>query len=398
MRKIIRGVGSATLGAVLAVGLVNAPASAEPDRGALQQALDELAGAGAAGVQIRINDDQGEWLGAAGVRTLEHGGKVPTDGKFRVGSITKTFVSTVVLQLVDEGELTLDDPISQHLPQFGIDQRITVRMLLQHTSGLFNYTGEQNPDGTLEPGIPLWGQEFVDNRFHTYTADDLVAVSLAKPARFEPGTQWSYSNTNYVLAGMLIEKLTGKPYADQIEDRILAPLHLRETFLPGTWPGIPGRHAHGYHSYQYEGALKTVDVTRVNPTWASSAGEIVSTTKNLDRFLTALLDGRLLPADLLAEMRTGHPDSGYGLGLQSLDAGPECGGLYQGHTGGMQSHQSFLFSNDDGTAIAMSVTTGTVDMFDQEAAKRFSDAINNVVTTALCDTPPPAKLTLPSAA
>ena len=150
-----RRVGCVLVGAGLALGVVVAPAEAEADRGELQRAMDELVSTGSAGIQIRLHDARGEWVGASGVRDLDRGGPVPSDGRFRAGSITKTFVSTVVLQLVDEGKLTLDDPIGEHLPQFGVDPRITVRMLLQHTSGLFSYTGETAPDGTTEPGCPV---------------------------------------------------------------------------------------------------------------------------------------------------------------------------------------------------------------------------------------------------
>jgi D-alanyl-D-alanine carboxypeptidase len=399
MRRGIRRVGGVVVGAVLAAGLAVAPASAEPDRAALQHAMDELTSLGAAGIQLRVHDAQGDWVGSSGVRTIEHGGTVPTDGRFRVGSITKTFVSTVVLQLVDEGALTLEDPIGQYIPEFGIDSRITVRMLLQHTSGLFNYTGEPNPDGSVEAGIPVSGQEFVDNRYLTYAPSDLVEVALAKPPRFEPGTQWSYSNTNYVLLGMLIEKLTGNSYADEITDRIIRPLHLRHTYLPGTRTGIPGPHAHGYLTYPHDGAMRTVDITRENPSWASSAGEIIATTADLDRFLGALFDGKLLPADLLAEMRTLHPQSGYGLGLQSLDAGPDCGGVYEGHTGGVQGYQSFLFRNDDGsTAFAASVTTGSVDVTDPEAVEKLSAAMNKILEIVTCGADQPGtRMELPAA-
>src|SRR5262245_62723072 len=129
-----RRLGGVLLAATLGLGLTSATASAAPsnDRPEVQQAMDALAAAGIAGVQLRIHDDAGDWTGSAGVRELS-GGKVPTNGRFRAGSITKTFVSTVVLQLVDEGRLALDDPIARYLPSYGFDPRITVRMLLQHT-------------------------------------------------------------------------------------------------------------------------------------------------------------------------------------------------------------------------------------------------------------------------
>ena len=387
----IRRFGGAALACALTVTLSTATAQAAPGRDELRAAMANLTASGAAGVQVRIHDEKGDWTGSSGVRELR-GGKVPTDGRFRVGSITKTFVSTVVLQLVDEGRLALDDPATRYLPEYGLDPRITVRMLLQHTSGLFNYTGEPNPDGTVEEGIPLFGADFAENRFRTYDPDELVAVAMAKPARFAPGTSWSYSNTNYILAGQLVERLTGTSYGTQVRQRILRPLGLRETVVPGTRTGIPGPHAHGYYAYPEDGGLRVLDVSRVNPTWASSAGEIISTTRDLDRFVTALFDGDLLPADLLAEMREALPidaDYGYGLGLESLDAGADCGGVYQGHSGGMHGYQSFLLSNGD-KRFEVSVTVGAIDSEDPAAQERLGLAFNNLLVVALCGTATPA--------
>jgi D-alanyl-D-alanine carboxypeptidase len=391
MGERIRRLATAALAGALTATLASGTAQAAPDRDALRQAMAALTEAGAAGVQVRVHDEHGDWTGSAGVRTL-HGGKVPTDGRYRAGSITKTFVSTVVLQLVDEGALALDDPASEYLPEYGLDPRITVRMLLQHTSGLFNYTGERRPDGTIETGIPLYGNDFAENRFRTYHPDELIAVALAKPARFEPGTSWSYSNTNYILAGQLIERLTGTSYATQVRQRILRPLGLRETLLPGTWPGLPGPHAHGYYAYRQGDRLRVLDVTRVNPTWAGSAGEIISTTRDLDRFITALFGGRLLPADLLAEMREPlqlDPINGYGLGLETANVGPECGGVYQGHTGGVHGYQSFMFSNGD-ERFEISVTVGAVDSDDPDAMDRLGAAMGNLLTVITCGTATPA--------
>ncbi|WP_370948114.1 serine hydrolase domain-containing protein [Amycolatopsis sp. cg5] len=364
-------------------------ATATPDRADLRQAMAEVVAAGAAGVQVRVHDSQGDWAGAAGKRELGGRDGVPVNGRYRVGSITKTFVSTVILQLVNEGKVKLDDPADRYLPRFKLDKRITVRMLLQHTSGLFNYTGEGNPDGSFEPGIPLEGQEFVDERYHTYRKEDLVKVSLSKPARFAPGTDWSYSNTNYVLAGLLIEKVTGTEWADQVRQRILRPLGLRETWLPGTDPNIPGPHAHGYFAYQADGAARVVDITRLNPSWGTSAGEIISTTADLDKFVTALFGGKLLTRPLLAEMFKIRPlggGQGYGLGLQQMETG--CGTTVSGHTGGIHGYLSYLFSTADGKQrFELSLTTGTVDTADPAQAQKLADALAKVANVAACGKP-----------
>lgn len=377
---------------VSALGLVVAAAggagAAPADRTELQRALDDLVTAGAAGVQIRVHDRHGEWTGSAGVAELGRPQPVPTDGRFRIGSITKTFVATVLLQLVGESRLTLDDPARQHLPQFDLDPRITVRMLLQHTSGLFNYTGESNADGTIEPGIlALSGRASVDSVQRDYRPDDVVRFALTKPARFEPGTDWSYSNTNYQLAGLLIEKLTGLPYGVQIYSRIVAPLGLWDTLVPGGWPEIVGPHAHGYVAYDEGDATAVADLTRQNASWAGAAGEIISSTRDLDTFVSALLGGRLLAAPLLAEMRTDHeiaPGVAYGLGLAHQEFAPGCVGL--GHNGGVPGYYSDLYSTPDGTGrIAVSVTMGpTMHPGRVETLLPMIEQESELLTLALC--------------
>ncbi|HYQ63050.1 serine hydrolase domain-containing protein [Actinophytocola sp.] len=394
-----RRLGGVVLAAVLAVGVAQGPASATTrGRPELRQAMVAAAQAGLAGVQLRIHDDQGDWTGSAGVRELS-GGRVPTDGRFRVGSITKTFVSTVMLQLVNEGRVVLDDPVAKYLPEYGFDPRITVRMILAHTTGLFNYTGEPRPDGTVEPGIPLFGNDFAENRFRTYTPRELIEVALAKPARFAPGTSWSYSNTNFVVAGQLIERVTRTPWAVQVYKRVIGPLGLRDTVVPGTRAAVPGPHAHGYYAYHDAGEFRVLDVTRLNPSWASSAGEIISTTRDLDRFISALLGGRLLPANLLAEMKTPSPFAPYGIGLMVLEAGPDCGGTYYGHTGSIHGYQSYLFSSPDrATRVEVSVTMGGADVDDPAVAQRISTAINDLLVAALCDGPPASPMLAEAAA
>jgi hypothetical protein len=188
-------------------------AAAGQDHPELRKALEEIVDSGFVGVSLRVHDERGEWVGSAGAAELGGTAKPPTNGQVRIGSNTKTFTATLMLQLVAEGKVGLDTAVNGYLPEFGLDERITVRMLLRHTSGVFNFSGEVCDDGTFAPGIPIpygtTGKEWMDNRFKTYRPQELVEVALSKPARFEPGTGWRYSNTNYVLARLLIEKVTG---------------------------------------------------------------------------------------------------------------------------------------------------------------------------------------------
>jgi D-alanyl-D-alanine carboxypeptidase len=354
-----------------------APAAAERDRPELQKAIQEMVDSGFAGVQLRVHDEQGEWVGSAGVRKLGETAKPPTNGHFRIGSSTKTFVATLVLQLVAEGTIGLDDPADDHLPEFGLDRRITVRMLLQHTSGVFNFTGEVYDDGTVVPGIPWSGQEWVDNRFHTYRPEELVGLALSKPARFEPGTDWSYSNTNYVLARLLVEKVTGRSFAAELQRLILGPLGMSDTVAPGTSTEIPVPHAHSYYRYEEAGQEKTVDVTHQNPSWISAGGDMISTTQDLHTFFSALMGGKLLPAPLLTEMREPNPEIGYGLGVFAQDMGPNGGTIFH-HNGGIAGSAALMYSTPDG---GKTLTAGLtyVDDAAQSMAEAFQKATRRLV-------------------
>ncbi|MGW8821560.1 serine hydrolase domain-containing protein [Paenibacillus lautus] len=352
--------------------------AAGEDRPELQKAIQEIVDSGFLGVQLRVHDEQGEWVGSAGVSRLGEEAKPPTNGHFRIGSNTKTFTATVVLQLVAEGRIGLDDPVVDYLPEFGLDRRITVRMLLQHTSGVFNFTGEYYEDGTVVPGIPWQGQEWVDNRFKTYRPEELVRLALSKPMRFEPGTDWSYSNTNYVLARLLIEKVTGSSLAEEMQRLILGPLGLSGTVVPDTQPEIPGPHAHAYYRYEDAGEQKTVDVTRQNPSWISTGGDMISTTQDLHTFISALMGGKLLPAPLLAEMCKPHPKIGYGLGVFVQDAGPNGDGTIITHNGGISGYAALMYSTPDGRKT-LTASVNYVDDVAMSLAVPFQKATQRLV-------------------
>jgi D-alanyl-D-alanine carboxypeptidase len=378
-KRIFRRVAVTALAVALLAGAVP-EAAAGQERPELQEAMQAFVDVGFAGMQLRVHDQRGEWVGSAGVRRLGETAKPPTNGRFRIGSNTKTFVATVVLQLVAEGKVGLDAPAADYLPQFGLDRRITVRMLLQHTSGLFNHTGDYYLDGTAVPGLPSTGKEWVDNRFHTYRPDELVRFALSKPALFAPGTNWSYSNTNYTLAGLLIEKVTGHSYAEEMQRRILRPLGLRGTVVPGAWSGIPGPHAHGYYHYQDAGQWQTVDVTRQNPSLLFAAGDMISTTQDLHTFFSALMGGKLLPGPLLAEMRTPHPKLGYGLGLFVADAG--CGVTVLRHNGSTIGYGALMYSTPDGSkTLTASLTAGDADI---DLAKDYPRALDKLLEVVFC--------------
>ena len=315
-----------------------------------QKTLDDLVEKKAAtAVLLRVRTGDGEWSGAAGVSDVRTGRPADPAGYFRIGSVTKTFAATVLLQLVDEGRLRLDDPVARHLPGVVPDgERITVRQVLQHTSLLRDYMSD--------PGWSTnrWrGPE----RFRGYKPGRLLAQAFRTPAENPPDVTWKYSNTNYIVVGRLIERLTGRPYGKEVERRVLRPLRLTQTLVPGNRPGLPRPHAHGY-ALLPDG--RTVDATRMNPSLDWAAGEMISTTRDLGRFLDGLLAGRLLSPASLTAMRTTHPtDAGfaYGLGLQEYAL--PCGKTMTGHSGQLIGYTTYALRSDDGRQLNLSINLGS---------------------------------------
>ncbi|GGM82647.1 serine hydrolase [Lentzea pudingi] len=302
------------------------------DRRIVQEGIDEIVAIGVAqGTQIRVTDGRTRFTARSGTAERNSPRPVPLNGRFRAGSITKTFTSTVVLQLAGEGRVELDAPVERYLPGL-IDQRITVRQLLQMTSGLFNYTN----------ALPFDPQGFEPIRFRQWRPEELVAISTSQPLQFEPGTAWEYNNTNYVILGLLIEKVTGEEYEKAASQRVLKPLHLNETTFPGDDPEIRGPHAHSYGIVNGQ----PVDTTRWNPSVFWAVGDVITTTRDLDTFYAALLTGKLLEPAQQAELtRTTAVSTDYGLGV-FVEKAP-CGTMIIGHPGGVPGYVSYAYSTPD---------------------------------------------------
>ncbi|WP_432886517.1 serine hydrolase domain-containing protein [Kribbella sp. CA-245084] len=317
----------------LVTAAMTAVVPASPSRGGdLQKSLDGVA---AVGAMAEVRNGAQVWRGSSGVAELGTSRKVPVDGRFRAGSITKTLVATVVLQLVAEGKIRLDDSVERWLP--GVvpnGENITVRQLLNHTSGLYDYKN------TL-PMPP--SEDFYALRYRTWTATEQIERALANPPVFDkPGSQYDYSNTNYLLVGEIIKKVTGRTYSDEIERRIIRPLGLHGTTMPRTSTRIPGPHPHGY--VPKDGGQ--LDWTEMNPTLFGAGGDIISTTHDLNRFFAALLGGHLLPSRLLAAMKQAGTEGGtYGLGLSWHDTA--CHIRVYGNDGDALAYQAYSFSTAD---------------------------------------------------
>ncbi|MEV4440630.1 serine hydrolase domain-containing protein [Streptomyces sp. NPDC049577] len=359
VRRALVGLAAAALTTTALTATASAaPADAGPGHGghtATQAAMEAQVEAGVPGLLGQARDGDGIWQGSAGVADLRTGRERLPQDRFRVGSITKAFVSTVLLQLEAEGRLGLDDTVEHHLPGLvrgnGNDgSRITLRQLLSHTSGVYNYTEDPDVHAQLSTGFP-------EHRYESRTPRQLVAVALKHRPDFRPGTRWHYSNTNYILAGMIVEKVTGHPYGHEIDRRILGPLGMRSTSLPGSSPLMPSPHGRAYSKLLSTDPQAPVqDVTELNPTWAWSAGEIISTTGDLNRFYRALLGGKLLPERQQKELTTTVsggdelPGARYGLGVATVTL--SCGVPVWFHGGGIHGSVSMASGTADGRHTA----------------------------------------------
>ncbi|WP_234334248.1 serine hydrolase domain-containing protein [Streptomyces sp. NRRL B-1347] len=301
---------------------------------ATQRALDALERAGMPGVAAEVSGPRGKWFGSAGYADTATKRKRTAADHLRAGSNTKSFISVVLLQLEAEGRLSLDDSVERWLPGVlkgnGYDgTKVTVRQLLNHTSGVHDMVS------TPEWREYMNGPGFLAHRYETWTPQRIVGLALKYKPDFEPGTSWNYSNTNFVLAGMIIEKVTGNTYAREAERRIVKRLKLRETTFPGTDPKMPAPYAIGYSKlYAANPGPEVYDATEYNPAWSGATGEIISTTGDLNRYYSALIKGELLPAaqqkELLDTVKTGtFFDYGMGLIVRTLS----CGVKVYGHDG-----------------------------------------------------------------
>lgn len=383
---------SAALGltAVVVALALTATSSAAADRGHTdtQRAMDAaVRDDGVPGVLGQAEDGGGVWHGTAGTADRRTERPRYPDERFRVGSLTKTFIATVTLQLAAEGRLDLDSPVERWLPgtvrgKYHDGRRVTVRQLLRHTSGVRDFTADPRFQRAT------FGPRFLTHRYRSHTPARLAALAMERAPDFAPGMDWAYSNTNYVLVGMVIERVTGRHYAREVERRILRPLGLRDTSLPGTSARIPGPHGRAYSTLlATEGGASNDgperDVTELNPSFAGASGEMISSTGDLVRFVRALLSGELLPRRQMREMARTVPVSngGAGAGASAEESGSSggaasgdryglgltertlsCGKRVWGHEGTIHGSRSVAFGTAGGRhAAAFTVNADWAD-------------------------------------
>ncbi|WP_078893318.1 serine hydrolase domain-containing protein [Streptomyces sp. NRRL F-2580] len=327
------------------------PAPTPPGHEATRRAMDADVEAGIPGITAQARDADGVWKATSGVGDLTTGTPRGTGDRFRVGSITKTFVATVLLQMEAEGTLRLEDTVEHHLPGLvrgnGNDgDKITVRHLLGHTSGLFDYLADEEYLDTY-----MRGRGYLQHRYDTLPPRKHVRVALSHAPLFDPGAGFSYSNTNYILAALIIERAGGRTYETEVRDRIIKPLGLKATSNPGDSIHIPRPSSRSYSKLFASAPERIDDVTEMNGSQGWADGDIISTTGDLNRFYNALLRGELLPPKQLQAMKTTvsmpeQPDLAYGLGLTRFRTG--CGTTLWGHGGGMVGSTSLAVTTEDG--------------------------------------------------
>ncbi len=319
-------------------------------------------------VVLISSPDQGAWTGTFGTRTWGATEPMQATDHFRIGSNTKTMTSTVILQLAQEGKLSLDDPISKYIPNVPGGDQITIANLSEMRSGLYSYSFDTTFNNTLD-------QEPQKN----WTPQELVDIAFSHPVNGPPGQEFDYSNTNIVLLGMVIEKLTGMTASQAFDERIFKPLGLKDTSLPEAWDSsIPEPHPQGYsfgsntstiqtyalsaddQTRALAGTLLPNNETMANPSWAYTAGGAISTVEDMKTYVEAMVDGGLLDAamqktrmDSIQSSGAGST-AGYGLGIAKFDK------LY-GHDGQIPGYMTFMGHDpDSGLTIVIATNLATI--------------------------------------
>ncbi|WP_194921739.1 serine hydrolase domain-containing protein [Catenulispora rubra] len=386
-----------TATAATTAATATAASTAAPATGAKQltKLADQVVADGAPGIVVR--------LGGIGTRPVEIArqapftradGRLDPDDRVRMGSNTKTMVATLVLQQVAQHRIALTDPVEKWLPgQVPNGSAITVRMLLNHTSGLYNYLDD-----------PAVLASFIGQNPHDWTPQELLVAGVTHPALFAPGAQFSYSNTNYIALGLILQKVTGRSLADLLQDDIARPLGLHDTYLASAHHNDPNL-AHGYEpdaadlapylppgvpagtSFAGPARGDFVNVTAINPSSLWAAGGIVSTADDWARFDSALMSGKLLPKAELQEMRTTVPEDptqpdgdGYGLGLRKVVF--PCGTVW-GHDGQAPGYSSQTYTDAAGKHTVAIITTTIFGVANPKTAADYQKLTDAAVCTML---------------
>ncbi|AZM89972.1 MULTISPECIES: serine hydrolase domain-containing protein [Streptomyces] len=372
--------------ALAAAGALLAPATAGPAYGTAgpspspSQDFPELTPAVAAKLDKAVQDTlreakvpgvivglwapgKGSYVRTFGVADKETGARMRTDFYTRIGSQTKTFTVTALLRLVDQGKVGLDDPIGRYVSGVPNGDRITLRELAGMRSGLFNYS----EDDAFEKALTTDGTR-------PFTPQQLLGYSFKHPVNFAPNAKFEYSNTNLILLGLVIEKVTGQPLQQVLKQQVIDPAGLHHTLFP-TNAAFPSPHAQGYTDQSASGEI--VNSTDWNPSWAWAAGAMISDLEDLRSWAKTLATGTLLkPATQAERLKTtpvGIPGAGYGLGLFDVQG-------WIGHNGSLPGYESLGVYLPEERATLVVILNTDVLHDGQEPSTLFGEAITEIVT------------------
>ncbi|MER7485778.1 serine hydrolase domain-containing protein [Streptomyces sp. NPDC126497] len=371
---------AASLVLALGAGPLAAPAFASPaprapvcttapSHQALCEAIEGLPDATTTAALVRLGGTEGSWQGSSGVRDLVSGRAADPDARFRAGSTTKVVTAAAVLRLAAQGEVDLDASVERYLPGLlgpEFTTPVTVRNLLNHTSG-------------IQPGVS-WGDTFEEqyaHRYDTLTPRRVVKSAVARGPAFKAGDEQQYLNINYTILGLLIEKVTGRSYASAATRLVLRPAGMEHTYFPGTDPRIRGPHHRGHQAVpRPDGTTRLVDVTEWNVADRWAAGDMISTTADLERLVTALFGGRIVPEPQLREMFTVPADidgAAYSAGLTRLEL---QGTVYWGKSGARPGYSTAIAATEDlGFTLVYSLSdTDAKDTASNPVAERIKAA------------------------
>ncbi|MFI5979840.1 serine hydrolase domain-containing protein [Streptomyces sp. NPDC051555] len=367
----------------------NAP-GASLDRQRLDQDLDAVHAAGLYGAYAAVRDGADRWRGATGFADVDTRRPTRPDMRHRIGSITKTFTAVAVLQQAARGRIELDRPVGDYLPDLVPGERgrkITVRMLLNQTSGIADYLPMAFP--SLLQGSP---RSLDDNRHRHFPPTELIGYGVGAPQLFEPGARWSYSNTNYILLGELLRAAAGEDPETVITRDVIHRAHLRDTYFPGAETTVRGPHAKLYESF-FGHIDPPRDYSDYDMSWGGTAGALVATMDDVNTFYRALLQGRLLRPEQLRQLLTtvpvkdaaGRETMRYGLGIVRVET--RCGPVW-GHDGAVFGGGTLALSSaDGGRQLALGSTLSKYERLDASGnpLPNAIDAARSVfIDEALC--------------
>jgi D-alanyl-D-alanine carboxypeptidase len=324
-----------------------------------------MTAAGVPGAIVGIWGPDGDYARAFGVADKATRAPMKPDFYSRIGSVTKTFTVTAILQLADQGKLGLDDSIAEFIDGVPLGNRITLRQLARMQSGLFNYTASPEFQKAM----------FADPR-HPFTPHELIDFAFAQPNTFPPGEGFEYCNTNTVLLGMVVQKVSGQPLDFYIQDHILTPLGMSHTSFPTT-NAFPDPHAQGYTTQTADG--KEAVATDWDPTWAWAAGAMISTLDDMRIWAPALATGKLLTPQMQEQrlQTVGSPgmppQDGYGLGIFNL-------GGWIGHNGSLPGYQSVVVYLPQKQTSLVILTNTDIEYQGGEPSTTLATAITKELT------------------